>query len=128
MSDSKSDASWICIGDINRQESQGRRGGGTTCFQNRAIARLYQSSIETFECCDGRNGNLLLNISCENPAFLFDNNISRRQTRASFLVFICKKRVYRAYVYKIFNKYELTICILQINMIGFYALKQKTGQ
>lgn len=67
VSDSKSDASWICIGDINRQESQGRRGGGTTCFQNRAIARLYQSSIETFECCDGRNDQCDHKFSSNNP-------------------------------------------------------------
>ena len=44
---------WICIGDINRQQSQARRGGGTVCMQNARVAAMYRSAIAEVECCRG---------------------------------------------------------------------------
>lgn len=34
---------WVCVGDINRQTSQEKRGGGTICFQNKV---LWESLIQ----------------------------------------------------------------------------------
>uniref|UniRef100_A0A914HTD3 Deoxyribonuclease II n=1 Tax=Globodera rostochiensis TaxID=31243 RepID=A0A914HTD3_GLORO len=42
---------WTCIGDINRQLSQARRGGGTVCLSNAKIASLYKSAVDKAECC-----------------------------------------------------------------------------
>jgi len=42
---------WICIGDINRQETQFKRGGGTVCQQNPAVAATFLSSIATEDQC-----------------------------------------------------------------------------
>jgi len=44
---------WICIGDINRQEPQEKRGGGTTCFQNKKIFNLYKDAVDKVEDCGG---------------------------------------------------------------------------
>uniref|UniRef100_A0A1I8BL64 Deoxyribonuclease II n=1 Tax=Meloidogyne hapla TaxID=6305 RepID=A0A1I8BL64_MELHA len=41
----------ICIGDINRQKSQAKRGGGTICMKNKNIANIYRSAIGDVECC-----------------------------------------------------------------------------
>jgi deoxyribonuclease-2 len=46
---------WICIGDINRQQSQAKRGGGTICMENPRIASLYRSAIDQVECCRGES-------------------------------------------------------------------------
>ncbi|KAL3072658.1 hypothetical protein niasHS_017632 [Heterodera schachtii] len=46
---------WTCIGDINRQQSQARRGGGTVCLSNPKIASLYQSAVAGAECCEGES-------------------------------------------------------------------------
>lgn len=42
---------WICIGDINRQEHQKKRGGGTVCFQSHAITQVYREIVEDVEPC-----------------------------------------------------------------------------
>lgn len=34
---------WVCVADINRQTSQGKRGGGSICFRNKL---LWQSLSE----------------------------------------------------------------------------------
>ncbi|MFH4974142.1 hypothetical protein AB6A40_000851 [Gnathostoma spinigerum] len=48
--DRKSNA--ICIGDINRQESQFRRGGGTTCLESKVIRKLFKNTVNMVENCD----------------------------------------------------------------------------
>ncbi|KAG5666998.1 hypothetical protein PVAND_015001 [Polypedilum vanderplanki] len=40
-----------CIGDINRQEHQKVRGGGTVCLKNITISNIYTKSIESSEPC-----------------------------------------------------------------------------
>uniref|UniRef100_A0A914YNV4 Deoxyribonuclease II n=1 Tax=Panagrolaimus superbus TaxID=310955 RepID=A0A914YNV4_9BILA len=41
----------VCIADINRQKSQHLRGGGAICIENLNLWNLFQSSIDTIECC-----------------------------------------------------------------------------
>ena len=42
----------VCIGDINRQESQNKRGGGTTCFENLDLWTTLTRSIKQADQCD----------------------------------------------------------------------------
>lgn len=41
----------ICVGDINRQEHQKVRGGGTVCMQNDKISMVYQEAVAEVEEC-----------------------------------------------------------------------------
>uniref|UniRef100_A0A158Q7L7 Deoxyribonuclease II n=1 Tax=Elaeophora elaphi TaxID=1147741 RepID=A0A158Q7L7_9BILA len=41
----------VCVGDINRQQSQKKRGGGAVCFENTKIWKLYHESILKVENC-----------------------------------------------------------------------------
>jgi len=42
---------YLCIGDINRQESQNKRGGGTTCIQDVDLWRAFYNAIKHVDCC-----------------------------------------------------------------------------
>ncbi|CAL1269101.1 unnamed protein product [Larinioides sclopetarius] len=42
---------WICVGDMNRMESQANRGGGALCFQSAKIRRAYYSLISDSDHC-----------------------------------------------------------------------------
>ena len=42
---------WICVGDINRQEHQKRRGGGSVCQSSKLVAELYRGMIDEVEPC-----------------------------------------------------------------------------
>ena len=42
---------YVCVGDINRMETQKRRGGGTLCFLNQAVWKTFKSSIKVLEEC-----------------------------------------------------------------------------
>lgn len=42
---------WTCIGDINRDRSQFRRGGGTVCRKSYALHKAYRQSITRIEKC-----------------------------------------------------------------------------
>lgn len=42
---------WICIGDINRFESQFKRGGGTLCQESKIIADAYRKVIVETDPC-----------------------------------------------------------------------------
>jgi len=39
------DKSWVCIGDINHQQSQFGRAGGSMCFQNPSVRAAYFAMI-----------------------------------------------------------------------------------
>ncbi|TGZ63270.1 hypothetical protein CRM22_007020 [Opisthorchis felineus] len=47
----KSTDMWLCLGDINRQYSQMRRGGGTMCIQNTDLWEAFDSLITRVEPC-----------------------------------------------------------------------------
>ncbi|XP_010764733.1 deoxyribonuclease-2-alpha-like isoform X2 [Notothenia coriiceps] len=42
---------WTCISDLNRHESQKNRGGGAICFQNIAVAKAFNATIDDKEPC-----------------------------------------------------------------------------
>lgn len=41
----------VCLGDINRVESQFKRGGGTTCLRNNAVWKSFNSFVAEVEKC-----------------------------------------------------------------------------
>lgn len=43
--------SWVCVGDINRQNGQLKRGGGTYCRQDSSFAQLMENVITELEAC-----------------------------------------------------------------------------
>ncbi len=42
----------VCVGDINRQYSQEKRGGGTLCMRNKNLWSFLRQSIIEYEKCD----------------------------------------------------------------------------
>ncbi|CAH0560064.1 unnamed protein product, partial [Brassicogethes aeneus] len=42
---------WVCIGDINRQEHQLQRGGGTVCVSHKNLSTNYLKSVIDSEQC-----------------------------------------------------------------------------
>ena len=47
---------YLCIGDINRQSSQFKRGGGTLCFKNNPkVWQAYYDIIDQVEPCVNEN-------------------------------------------------------------------------
>lgn len=44
---------WVCVGDINRDEAEERRGGGTVCRQDDAVWKAYRSAALQCETCGG---------------------------------------------------------------------------
>lgn len=48
---SSSTSNWICIGDINRFETQFKRGGGTLCQNSKAISDAYRRIIAETDPC-----------------------------------------------------------------------------
>ena len=42
---------WLCIGDMNRMDSQNTRGGGTECFDNASMFKSFQAIISQAEYC-----------------------------------------------------------------------------
>ncbi|XP_024875742.1 plancitoxin-1 [Temnothorax curvispinosus] len=47
----KANRTWVCIGDINRADTQYVRGGGTVCFDNRKVWDNYRKSVNDVEPC-----------------------------------------------------------------------------
>ncbi|XP_034485108.1 plancitoxin-1-like [Drosophila innubila] len=43
---------WICIGDINRQQHQLNRGGGTVCHKSSRVSDLYRKLVADYEKCN----------------------------------------------------------------------------
>ncbi|XP_011163300.2 deoxyribonuclease-2-alpha [Solenopsis invicta] len=47
----KANRSWVCVGDINRADTQYTRGGGTVCFNNPKVWKNYRKSVNDVEPC-----------------------------------------------------------------------------
>ncbi|RCN23944.1 deoxyribonuclease II [Ancylostoma caninum] len=43
----------VCIGDVNRQQSQFKRGGGTVCIEDRKLWKTFYDSIGSYTDCGG---------------------------------------------------------------------------
>lgn len=44
---------WVCVGDINRDEAEEKRGGGTVCRQDAVVWKAYRSAALQCETCSG---------------------------------------------------------------------------
>jgi len=44
----------VCIGDINRMDTQRKRGGGTACFVSYKAWKTFKRSVKDIEACPGR--------------------------------------------------------------------------
>lgn len=42
---------WVCLGDVNRMESQNKRGGGTTCFVSSNAWKTFNALPHSIESC-----------------------------------------------------------------------------
>ena len=42
---------YVCIGDINRMETQKKRGGGTVCFVNKDLWKYFTKIVKSVEAC-----------------------------------------------------------------------------
>jgi len=42
---------FVCIGDINRMDTQKKRGGGTTCFEDYSVWKVFKTTIKAIEPC-----------------------------------------------------------------------------
>lgn len=42
---------FVCIGDINRMESQKKRGGGTVCVKNPDLWKVFSEAVHDTEAC-----------------------------------------------------------------------------
>ncbi|XP_014224331.1 plancitoxin-1-like [Trichogramma pretiosum] len=61
--DGKSARSWVCVGDINRADTQFERGGGTVCLNLPEVWKSYRDSVDDVEPCPmKRRGGLFKRI------------------------------------------------------------------
>lgn len=44
---------WVCVGDINRNEAEEKRGGGTVCHQNGMVWKAYRMTALQCDSCSG---------------------------------------------------------------------------
>ncbi|XP_077986643.1 plancitoxin-1-like [Glandiceps talaboti] len=54
--------SWTCIGGINRQDSQTKRGGGLVCFNIISVWKQFTSIISQVEECNGVHHDIMLDF------------------------------------------------------------------
>ncbi|VDM78823.1 unnamed protein product [Strongylus vulgaris] len=43
----------VCIGDVNRQVSQFKRGGGAVCIEDSKLWKIFHGSIGAYDNCRG---------------------------------------------------------------------------
>lgn len=44
---------WVCVGDINRNEAEEKRGGGTVCLRDPVVWKAYRTAALQCEACGG---------------------------------------------------------------------------
>ncbi|KAL2092429.1 hypothetical protein ACEWY4_012227 [Coilia grayii] len=44
---------WVCVGDINRNKAEERRGGGTVCLQDPTVWKAYRTAALKCISCEG---------------------------------------------------------------------------
>ncbi|XP_066501139.1 deoxyribonuclease-2-alpha [Hoplias malabaricus] len=44
---------WVCVGDINRNEAEEKRGGGTVCHKNSVVWKAYRTAALQCDSCSG---------------------------------------------------------------------------
>lgn len=44
---------WVCVGDINRNEAEEKRGGGTVCLRDPVVWKAYRTAALECEACGG---------------------------------------------------------------------------
>ncbi|XP_061677220.1 deoxyribonuclease-2-alpha [Syngnathoides biaculeatus] len=42
---------WLCVGDINRNQAEEKRGGGTLCQRDAAVWKAYRAAVLRFQPC-----------------------------------------------------------------------------
>ncbi|XP_026856925.2 deoxyribonuclease-2-alpha [Electrophorus electricus] len=47
---------WVCVGDINRNEAEENRGGGTVCHLNAVVWKAYRTAVLQCDLCTGGVG------------------------------------------------------------------------
>lgn len=50
----RENAGWVCVGDINRQRSQSKRGGGSLCFTNVRAWKSFHDMVVSVEGCNNK--------------------------------------------------------------------------
>ncbi|XP_061633321.1 deoxyribonuclease-2-alpha isoform X2 [Phyllopteryx taeniolatus] len=53
---------WLCVGDINRNEAEEKRGGGALCQRNAAVWKAYRAAALQYQPC-GDPGNKRLQFA-----------------------------------------------------------------
>ncbi|XP_061574532.1 deoxyribonuclease-2-alpha [Cololabis saira] len=44
---------WVCVGDINRNQAEEKRGGGTVCLQDPVVWKAYRTAALQCQACGG---------------------------------------------------------------------------
>ncbi|XP_029360040.1 deoxyribonuclease-2-alpha isoform X2 [Echeneis naucrates] len=47
---------WVCVGDINRNQAEEKRGGGTVCLRDPVVWKAYRTAALECEGCTGGSG------------------------------------------------------------------------
>ncbi|KAL3059975.1 deoxyribonuclease-2-alpha [Trematomus bernacchii] len=47
---------WVCVGDINRNQAEEKRGGGTVCLQDPVVWKAYRTAALQCQGCGGATG------------------------------------------------------------------------
>ncbi|XP_062278717.1 deoxyribonuclease-2-alpha [Scomber scombrus] len=48
---------WVCVGDINRNKAEEKRGGGTVCLRDPVVWKAYRTAALECEACGGETGS-----------------------------------------------------------------------
>lgn len=44
---------WVCVGDINRNVAEEKRGGGTVCLRHPPVWKAYRTAVVDYQDCRG---------------------------------------------------------------------------